>query len=92
MTPYELGSLLVAIVAVVLSILIPLVQFLYRILRNPKLDLIPFDGRSLVLCFNESSSYAEFMFSVLCENASSLVRTIEFSAKNMNTGKGFQHK
>lgn len=85
MTTYEFLSLIIAGVALLLSILIPTIQALFRHLRKTKLDIIPFDANPLTVLFNESGSYIEMKFSIVCTRNDCVIRTISASIMHNDT-------
>ena len=87
MSPYEIGSLVVAVVAIVISMAIPSVQYAYKKMQRPKLDIIPFDVQPLTLHFDLYGIYAGFRFSIQCENEGCVVKSIGFRVKRQNDGK-----
>lgn len=76
MTEYEILSVRLSIIAILLSILIPFVQFAYnKWFKRLKLDILPFD--KLILLFNESGSYLKIKFAINCLNQSITVKNIK---------------
>ena len=84
MTQYERASLYLSGIAVVISVAIPLVQFIYHKIQRPRLHIIPFDGQPLTLSFDTFGPYAWFRFSIQCENESCIVKTIKLSICRAN--------
>lgn len=82
MTTYELSSIIVAVAALALSILVPLFQFLFAKLQRPKLAIIPFDGYPTTLYFDKSGSSIDIKISLSCLKKDCVVRTIRTCAKS----------
>lgn len=81
MTLYEKLTLICSGIAILLSILIPLFQFIIKLIikqaRSLKLSIIPFETNSLSLFFNESGSYFKFSFCIECLNKPSTISSIK---------------
>ena len=92
MSPYELASLIIAGSAMLLSVLIPAFQALYRYYRKTKLEIIPFDAKPLIIFFNESGSYIEIKFSIACTRHDCIVKTITASVIHINTQTELKRK
>ena len=91
MTPYEIWSLATAIVAIVISVAVPVGQGLYGRFRKATVKALLFDGFPLTLCFNESGSYAELKLSILSEHAACIVKTLELTIRGSHTDRVFSH-
>ena len=52
MSSYEKYSLLISIIAIVISIGVPLLQWIYKKAKRLKLSIIPFENNPLSLLFN----------------------------------------
>lgn len=92
MSTYELASLIIAGAALLLSVLIPAFQALYRYYRKTKLEIIPFDTNPLIIFFNESGSYIEIKFSIACTRHDCIVKTITASVMHINTQTELKRK
>ena len=53
MSSYEKYSLIISIIAIAISIGVPLLQWLYKKTKRLKLSIIPFENNPLSLLFNE---------------------------------------
>lgn len=82
MTSYECGSLTVAVAALLISIFIPLSQFVYAKTRRTSLRIIPFDRCPLLLQFGDSGSALTFKFSLACKGKPCIVRSIRACVKS----------
>lgn len=76
MTTYEKLTLIVSIMAIVVSVAIPLIQYILRKIKQLKLTILPFDHTPLRLFFNESGSYIKFKFSLECKNQPATIHSI----------------
>lgn len=76
MSFYEKATLLCSAIAILLSILIPLVQFIISKSKRLKLSTIPFENNSLYLFFNECGSYFKFSFCISCQNRPATISSI----------------
>lgn len=84
MTQYESTDTILSLVAIVLSILIPVIQHIYRRLQRPYLEIIPFDLQPLTLNYDKLGHYASFRFSIQCERESCIVKSISLQIKRLN--------
>ncbi len=82
MTTYEFSSIIVAVAALALSILVPVFQFLFAKLQRPKLAIIPFDGYPITLHFDKSGSSLDIKISLSCLKKDCIVRTIRASVRS----------
>ena len=76
MTTYEVWSLVIAILAIIISIAIPLVQFLYHKNKQLKLNIIPFEQTPLTLLFGNTGSYIKLRFCLECKNQDTTIKKI----------------
>lgn len=76
MSLYQKASLICSAIAILLSILIPLAQYLFKLAKRRKLSIIPFSSDSLTLLFNESGSYFKLSFCIECQNKNSTISSI----------------
>lgn len=83
MTQYESISIWVSVSAILVSVTIPLVQFMYRKIQRPVVSVIPFDVRPLILNYDYFGSYARFCFSIQCEKQACIVKSISFRVKRL---------
>lgn len=77
MSTYEKYSLYISIIAIIISIVVPLVQWIYKKTKKLKLSVIPFENNPLSLLFNESGSYFKLMFCIQCENQDTTITSID---------------
>lgn len=77
MTSYEISTLTISIVAICASIGIPLVGFLYKKIQKPRLDIYEFEYQPLVLMFSTLGNRIKLNFSILCQKASCVIRSME---------------
>lgn len=77
MTKYEAMTLVISVAAIITSIGIPLVGHCYRKLQKPKLDIYEFEYQPLTIMYSTSGNRIKFNFSILCQNASCVIRSIE---------------
>lgn len=87
MSFYEKATLLCSAIAILLSILIPLIQFIISRSKRLKLSIIPFENNSLYLLYNESGSYFKFSFCVSCQNRPTTISSIQAKILRKSDGK-----
>lgn len=75
-TPYEWWSLIIAALAVFLSIAIPVTQFLIKKFKRLKISIIPFEQTALTMLFNESGSYIKLLICLECKNQDTTIKKI----------------
>ena len=83
MSSYEKYSLIISIIAIAISIGVPLLQWLYKKTKRLKLSIIPFENNPLSL-FNESGCYFKLMFCIQCENQDTTITSIEVTLKRQS--------
>ena len=76
MSFYEKWSLIIAGAALILSICIPIFQYLYHKYKKTKLSIVPFESTPLILMFNESGCYFKLKFCIQCEHQDATISTI----------------
>ena len=77
MTAYETMTLAISITAIVASIGIPLTGYLYKKLRKPRLGIYEFEHQPLVIICTPTSSQIKLSFSILCQNAQCVIRSMK---------------
>lgn len=84
MSSYEKYSLIISIIAIAISIGVPLLQWLYKKTKRLKLSIIPFENNPPSLLFNESGCYFKLMFCIQCENQDTTITSIEVTLKRQS--------
>ncbi|WP_165055098.1 MULTISPECIES: hypothetical protein [unclassified Adlercreutzia] len=77
MAKYEMLTLIISCIAIITSIAIPLAGHIYRKLQKPKLDIYEFEHQPLTVMYSTLGNRIRFNFSILCQNAPCVVRSIE---------------
>lgn len=77
MTVYETMTLVISIAAIVTSIGIPLTGYLHKRIQRPKLGIYEFEHQPLTIICTPASSRIKLSFSVSCQNARCVIRSIE---------------
>ncbi len=75
-TLYELWSLFFSGFAIFISIIIPLIQFLYKKYKRLKITIIPFERTALALSFSDVGSYIRLSFCIECRNQDTTVKKV----------------
>lgn len=75
-TAYELCSLILAALAILISIAIPFIQFLSKKIKRLKISIIPFEQTALTMLFNESGSYIKLSICIECKNKDTTIKKI----------------
>jgi len=92
LTQYESLSIRVSVIAIIVSVAIPLVQFIYRKMQRPVVSVIPFDVQPLILNYDRFGSYVRFCFSIQCEKQACVVKSIGFKAERLDGGSSYEAK
>lgn len=87
MTVYETMTLVISIIAVVTSIGIPLTGYLYRKFQKPRLKIYEFEHQPLTIICTRASSQIKLSFSVSCQNARCVIRSIEACIASESSGE-----
>lgn len=77
MTSYEILTITISVVAIITSIGIPLIGYLYKKLQKPRLDIFEFEYQPLVLMYSTLGNRIKFNFSILCQKAPCVIRSVE---------------
>lgn len=77
-------SLIISIIAIVISRGVPLLQWLYKKTKKLKLSIMPFENNTVSLLFNESGCYFKLMFCIQCENQDTTITSIEVTLKRQS--------
>ena len=83
-SPYEWWSLIIAALAVFISIAIPFAQFLYKKYKRLKISIIPFEQTALTMLFNESGSYIKLLICLECKNQDTTIKKIHANITRSN--------
>lgn len=92
LTQYESVSIWVSVIAILVSVAIPFIQFIYHKMRRPAVSVIPFDVQPLTLNYDRFGSYVRFCFSIQCEKQACVVKTIGFKAQRLDGGCLYEAK
>lgn len=85
MNTYEKWSLVVSILAIIISITVPLIQYMCKRIKRLHLDLIPFANNGITIFFNESGSYFRASFCIRCQNQDTTISNINATITRSDT-------
>lgn len=87
MSAYETASLWMSGIAILLSIVIPVIQVAYKRFRKPNLRILPFEHQALKLYFNNSLNSIGINFSIACDKAPCIVGSIRATVVRKSDNK-----
>lgn len=90
MTLYEKYTLVISIAAILVSVLLPLIQYISKKMKRLQLTPLLFDQLPLTLLYNESGSYIKLRFSLECKNKDCTIKSMKVNIRRKSDNQILQ--